>query len=95
MCILSLPDFVKIIYRCLQKINEIILLNYIDVYFLVSVNTTVSFDTTLHAYHVEFYDKINTQLFINVSDLAYYKPFSCWNKANCDNLYLSLRHYIL
>lgn len=77
------------------KIDEIILLNDIDVYFLISVYTIVSFDTMLHAYHLEFHADLITQLFVNVSSLAYYKPFSCWNKAHCDNLYMSLRHYIL
>ncbi|CAG5100527.1 Protein of unknown function [Cotesia congregata] len=71
-------------------IDEIIVLNNTDVHLLLSICTPCSFDTSLHAYHIECNADFQTQSFINVLNLAHYKPFSCWNKAGCDALYLSL-----
>ena len=79
------------------RIEEIIVLEENNAFFLTSVCTTNYFDSDLHAYSISLNSVNDFSRFAEASTLPYYKPLSFWTKVapGSKELYISLRHFIL
>lgn len=75
-------------------IEEIIMLERNEVYFLTTLCKTLYFDTDFNAYYVERETNTISQLFVNCLNIAHYKPLSVWSES-ASHFYVSLRHILL
>ncbi|XP_023247244.1 uncharacterized protein LOC111643507, partial [Copidosoma floridanum] len=75
------------------RIDEIVVIDDERIFFLCSLCVTCHFDSSLVAWAFELGNGLYK--FINVHDIAYFKPVCYWTKPNDDLLYISLRHIII
>lgn len=101
-------EFRKNLYVCLQVshitqknlpifgiIKEIIMKDK-NVFLKIELTLTLGFDTSLNAYYItEVDNNDDSNRFVNVFDLAYFKPLSYWTISNSDYKFISLRHILL
>jgi len=77
------------------RIDEILILERNEVYFLITLYKTHLFDTDFIAYYIDFEMDEVSQLFINCLNLGHHKPFSIWSEPTSNRSYISLRHILL
>jgi len=78
------------------KIEEIVIIRRTSVFFAVSVHDPEGFDPHLHAYSVQTSSSNDRMNFVNVEDLADYRPLSVWTPQYAPGgAYLSFHHLVV